>query len=68
MACGPPKKVKLARKNIEWVAQVSKARPGPPTQRLEVADFCPVTRVGGTKHRISPEDGVSGIPVPGQRN
>jgi hypothetical protein len=54
--CGPPKKMKMARTNIEWVAQVSllrpgcsgrtdfsgetqvsKARPGPPTQSLEVA-------------------------------
>jgi hypothetical protein len=52
----PPKKMKMARTNIEWVAQVSllrpgcsgrtdfsgetqvsKSRPGPPTQSLEVA-------------------------------
>jgi hypothetical protein len=37
--CGPPKEMKMARPNVEWVAQVSKARPGPPTQSLVAALF-----------------------------
>ncbi len=27
----------MSRTNVEWVAQVSKSRPGPPTQSLQVA-------------------------------
>src|SRR5271156_1180823 len=34
---GPHRKMKMARTNVEWVAQVSLLRPGPPTQSLDVA-------------------------------
>jgi hypothetical protein len=53
MASGPPKKMKLTRMDVEWVAQVSLLRPGPPTQSLEVgADFDTASGVERSAHPL----------------